>query len=101
MRRRGRSAGTWMTSEESKIEFQRYAAPKFPEEASVPQAFFITAYQLSVFLQKKIWKIKLLAYFCSGEMAEWSIASVLKTEDCHRSGGSNPSLSAESDIKSY
>ena len=27
-------------------------------------------------------------------MAEWSIAAVLKTVDCHRSGGSNPSLSA-------
>ena len=30
-----------------------------------------------------------------GEVAEWSIAAVLKTVDCHRSGGSNPSLSAE------
>ena|GEM_PF-1804243 len=29
-----------------------------------------------------------------GEMAEWSIAAVLKTVDCNRSGGSNPSLSA-------
>jgi hypothetical protein len=28
------------------------------------------------------------------EMAEWSIAMVLKTIDCNRSGGSNPSLSA-------
>ena len=28
-------------------------------------------------------------------MAEWSIAAVLKTVDCHRSGGSNPSLSAD------
>ena len=28
-------------------------------------------------------------------MAEWSIAAVLKTVDCNRSGGSNPSLSAE------
>ena len=27
-------------------------------------------------------------------MAEWSIATVLKTVDCYRSGGSNPSLSA-------
>ena len=27
-------------------------------------------------------------------MAEWSIATVLKTVDCQRSGGSNPSLSA-------
>ena len=33
-------------------------------------------------------------YFCAGEMAERSNAAVLKTVDCHRSGGSNPSLSA-------
>ena len=38
-----------------------------------------------------------LPYICIriGEVAEWSIAAVLKTVDCHRSGGSNPSLSAE------
>ncbi len=35
-------------------------------------------------------------YFCAGEMAERSNAAVLKTVDCHRSGGSNPSLSAAS-----
>ena len=29
-----------------------------------------------------------------GEMAEWSIAAVLKTVDPQGSGGSNPSLSA-------
>ena len=29
-----------------------------------------------------------------GEVAEWSIAAVLKTVDLHGSGGSNPSLSA-------
>ena len=34
------------------------------------------------------------AYFAPGEMAEWSNAAVLKTVDCYRSGGSNPSLSA-------
>ncbi len=34
-------------------------------------------------------------YFCAGEMAERSNAAVLKTVDCHRSGGSNPSLSAQ------
>ena len=33
-------------------------------------------------------------YFRRGEMAERSNAAVLKTVDCHRSGGSNPSLSA-------
>ena len=31
-----------------------------------------------------------------GEMAEWSNAAVLKTVDCNRSGGSNPSFSAMS-----
>jgi hypothetical protein len=35
-----------------------------------------------------------IVYFCRGEMAERSNAAVLKTVDCHRSGGSNPSLSA-------
>ncbi len=30
----------------------------------------------------------------SGEMAEWSIAAVLKTVEGNTSGGSNPSLSA-------
>ena len=30
-----------------------------------------------------------------GEMAEWSIASVLKTDVLRGTGGSNPSLSAE------
>ncbi len=33
-------------------------------------------------------------YFCRGEMAEWSIAAVLKTVELKGSGGSNPSLSA-------
>ena len=31
----------------------------------------------------------------SGEMAEWSIAAVLKTVEGNTSGGSNPSLSAK------
>ena len=35
-----------------------------------------------------------------GEMAEWSIAAVLKTVEGHTSGGSNPSLSAKSDVMS-
>ena len=30
-----------------------------------------------------------------GEMAEWSIAAVLKTVELRGSGGSNPSLSAD------
>ena len=39
------------------------------------------------------------AYFCAGELAERSNAAVLKTVDCNRSGGSNPSLSAENNYK--
>ena len=35
-----------------------------------------------------------------GEMAEWSIAAVLKTVEGHTSGGSNPSLSADKSCKS-
>ena len=31
----------------------------------------------------------------TGELAEWSNAAVLKTVDCNRSGGSNPSFSAK------
>ncbi len=47
--------------------------------------------------------VKDLYYICTrnterksstGEMAEWSNAAVLKTVDCNRSGGSNPSFSA-------
>ena len=34
-------------------------------------------------------------YFCPGELAEWSIAAVLKTVEPRGSGGSNPSLSAK------
>ena len=35
-----------------------------------------------------------------GEMAEWSIAAVLKTVEGHTSGGSNPSLSANNKFNS-
>ena len=34
-----------------------------------------------------------------GEVAEWSIAAVLKTVELRGSGGSNPSLSAEKRLK--
>ena len=34
------------------------------------------------------------------EVAEWSIAAVLKTADCNRSGGSNPSFSAKRPVPS-
>ncbi len=40
-------------------------------------------------------------YFAPGEMAERSNAAVLKTVDCNRSGGSNPSLSAETPMVSF
>ena len=36
----------------------------------------------------------------TGEMAEWSIAAVLKTVELRGSGGSNPSLSAAESCKS-
>ena len=36
-----------------------------------------------------------------GEMAEWSIAPVLKTDVLRGTGGSNPSLSAESKIDDF
>ena len=41
-------------------------------------------------------KFCFLLYLCHriGEMAEWSIAAVLKTVEVRASGGSNPSLSA-------
>ena len=40
-------------------------------------------------------KIKnLILHTLLGEMAEWSIAAVLKTVELRGSGGSNPSLSA-------
>lgn len=35
------------------------------------------------------------ATFVPGEVAEWSIAAVLKTVELRGSGGSNPSLSAQ------
>ena len=49
-----------------------------------------------IFLGNSFCVVVFLLYICTriGEMAEWSIAAVLKTVDCHRSGGSNPSLSA-------
>ena len=41
-------------------------------------------------------KAKFSVYRHFGEMAEWSIAAVLKTVEGNTSGGSNPSLSAKS-----
>jgi hypothetical protein len=39
-------------------------------------------------------EIENLATFAAGEMAEWSIAAVLKTVVLRGTGGSNPSFSA-------
>ena len=56
-------------------------------------------YILRSIIKKKL-KILHIPKICSnfapafGKMAEWSIASVLKTEVRKRTGGSNPSLSA-------
>ena len=44
---------------------------------------------------KNIWWFQKLVLLLSfGEVAEWSIAAVLKTVELRGSGGSNPSLSA-------
>ena len=45
-------------------------------------------------LQKNLVNTKKCSTFAPGEMAEWSIAAVLKTVELRGSGGSNPSLSA-------
>ena len=47
------------------------------------------------FFQKYLVNSKKCSTFVAGEMAEWSIAAVLKTVELRGSGGSNPSLSAE------
>lgn len=40
-------------------------------------------------------RFKRMSYVCGGEVAEWSIASVLKTDVPQGTGGSNPSFSAK------
>jgi hypothetical protein len=47
----------------------------------------------------KVAQFKKNTNFAPGEMAEWSIAAVLKTVEGQTSGGSNPSLSADRNIK--
>ena len=54
--------------------------------------------KIKKFFKKMLWHWKLL-YFCSGDMAERSIAAVLKTVIQKCIGGSNPSVSAESNSK--
>jgi hypothetical protein len=46
-------------------------------------------------------KALILHHQTQRELAEWSIAAVLKTVDCNRSGGSNPSLSTEESQSFY
>ena len=43
------------------------------------------------------WFRKFVLLLSLGEVAEWSIAAVLKTVELRGSGGSNPSLSAENE----
>ena len=45
--------------------------------------------------EKNLAEIKKDSTFVLGEMVEWSITVVLKTIELRGSGGSNPSLSAE------
>ena len=56
----------------------------FPQKICV-YAFFVVPLQPI---------LKNACFACVGEMAEWSIAAVLKTVELRGSGGSNPSLSA-------
>ena len=55
------------------------------------------------FFRKGLCKFNPAPYFCirNREMAEWSIAAVLKTVDPKGSGGSNPSLSAKGDLQGF
>jgi hypothetical protein len=46
-------------------------------------------------------KLNFSYYLCGGEMAEWSIAAVLKTVEGQTSGGSNPSFSAFAHIGAH
>ena len=62
------------------------------------QSSFEALIILSKIKQFLFCQVELLLYFCTPknrELAERSNAAVLKTVDCNRSGGSNPSLSAE------
>ena len=53
----------------------------------------ICSYLCTAFNEKHFYLKRFLVVF--GEMAEWSIAAVLKTVELRGSGGSNPSLSAK------
>ena len=47
------------------------------------------------------WRELMTGVIDTGEMAEWSIAAVLKTVEGNTSGGSNPSLSAHIRVISW
>ena len=56
------------------------------------------------YLCTRIWEQTLPGchtFVCFGEMVEWSITPVLKTGVPRGTGGSNPSLSAESKIDDF
>ena len=61
--------------------------------ALAPQKYLHSPKKKSTFASQKQRQRSIAAI--KGEMAEWSIAAVLKTVEGHTSGGSNPSLSAK------
>ena len=58
--------------------------------------FSCTPQQFDILLHRQNGRTTVLDTF--GEVAEWSIAPVLKTDVLKGTGGSNPSLSAKSDL---
>ena len=69
---------------------------------------YLSLYQRFIFWRRKFFKksFKNIWWFrknaillSSGEVAEWSIAAVLKTVELRGSGGSNPSLSAANNLQ--
>ncbi len=63
--------------------------------------FFLGTYDFFANLFLTLWNIAFFYTFAlpKGEVAEWSIAAVLKTVDLQGSGGSNPPFSASIDQK--
>ena len=53
------------------------------------------------YFKKITCRMKKSSNFAPGEMAEWSIAAVLKTVVPRGTGGSNPSFSAKTHSKEY
>lgn len=64
--------------------------------SSVLEEIYCMQFSLAIFFFHACGSgIKKVSTFAPGEVAEWSIAPVLKTGACNRAGGSNPSLSAD------